>query len=352
MDQFRREVGELALAPFPGFRSLVTHHCVTGSMRHIYEYHGYPISEELLLGLGAGVGYVYWHMKGQAPIIGGRANVGRPGEEGLERTAGRRTGVRVEVFTTGSARKAEAALLAMLAGGEPAMLTVDMGYLPYFDFPEEFHFGGHVVVACGYDAAGGTVLVADRDEELHAVALADLARARGSRYKPFPPQHAWCTFGFSARRPPTADEVRQAIREVATGMLLPPIANLGVKGIRKTATAVQEWPALMDEGELRRACLNAFIFIDATGGTGGGLFRYMYGRFLGEAARIADDERLAEVGQEMARIGDLWQQVALAFRQAETAPDPATVLPAAARPLPEIADREEAAWERLRSLVT
>jgi hypothetical protein len=33
------------------------------------------------------------------------------------------------------------------------MLQVDMGYIPYFDFGgEEYHFGGHMVVACGYDA--------------------------------------------------------------------------------------------------------------------------------------------------------------------------------------------------------
>ncbi|MEW6092990.1 MAG: BtrH N-terminal domain-containing protein, partial [Chloroflexota bacterium] len=92
----------MTLNPLQGFQPLKTHHCVTGSIRNVYEFHGYPISEDLLLGLGAGVGFVYWHMKGTLPFYGGRANVGRPGEEGLEKTAGRRTGVRVESFQTGS----------------------------------------------------------------------------------------------------------------------------------------------------------------------------------------------------------------------------------------------------------
>jgi hypothetical protein len=83
-----------------GFRTFKTDHCVTGSMRHIYEFHGCPVSEDLLLGLGAGVGFIYWHMKGMPPFLGGRANTGRPGEEGLEKTAGRRTGVAVECFRT------------------------------------------------------------------------------------------------------------------------------------------------------------------------------------------------------------------------------------------------------------
>jgi len=44
------------LQPFLGFKHFTTQHCVTGSMRHIYEFKGYPISEEMLLGLGAGWG--------------------------------------------------------------------------------------------------------------------------------------------------------------------------------------------------------------------------------------------------------------------------------------------------------
>ena len=64
-----RKESEMGPKPFPGFRSLETHHCMTGSMRHVYEHNGYPISEELLLGLGAGVGFVYWHVKGSPPMI-------------------------------------------------------------------------------------------------------------------------------------------------------------------------------------------------------------------------------------------------------------------------------------------
>ena len=218
----KEEETKMALQPLPGFKSLTTHHCVTGSMRHIYEFHDYPISEDLLLGLGAGVGFVYWHMKGQPPFYGGRANVGRLGEEGLEKTAGRRTGVRVESFHTSSARKAEKALLEMLDAGEPVMIYVDMGFLPYFDLPEGYHFGGHAVVVCGYDPETRQVLIADRDEELHPVSLEDLEKARGSTFKPFPPRHKWYTFDFSDKRPPQPGEVRLAIREVATGMLEPP----------------------------------------------------------------------------------------------------------------------------------
>jgi hypothetical protein len=289
-------------------------------------------------------------MKGTLPFFGGRANVERPGEEGMEKTAGRRTGVRVETNSTGSAPKAERALLDMLAASEPVMLQVDMGYLPYFDFPEEYHFGGHVVVAAGYDPETRQVLIADRDEPLHPVLLDDLERARGSQHKPFQPRHTWFTFDFSEKRPPQAEEVWQAVREVSKAMLNPPIANLGVSGIRTAKARIPKWPSSMDLDEVRHACFNIFIFVDATGGSGGGLFRYMYGRFLNEAAAITGEGRLAALGQEIAAIGDRWQEVALAFKAASETADPASSLPALAAPLSAIADCEEAAWRRLAEI--
>jgi hypothetical protein len=108
---------------------------VTGSLRHLYGYHGYPISEELLLGLGRGLGFVYTHIKGADPFYGGRANVARPGEEGLEKTAGTRTGVAVESHATSSAARAERALRKLLEAAEPVLLYLDMGFLPYLDLP-------------------------------------------------------------------------------------------------------------------------------------------------------------------------------------------------------------------------
>jgi len=104
---------------------------------------------------------------------------------------------------------------------------------------------------------------------MYPVALADLARARGSTYQPFPPQHAWFTFDFSRRRLPEPGEVRQAICSSKPDGRA---ANhhLGIKGIRKAARRIGEWPKVMDEKMLRDACINTCIMIDARGGTGGG----------------------------------------------------------------------------------
>ncbi|MBC8265023.1 MAG: BtrH N-terminal domain-containing protein [Anaerolineales bacterium] len=338
----------MTLEPLKGFKSLKTHHCVTGSMRHIYAYNDHDISEEMLLGIGAGVSFSYWHFKGQTPFMGGRGGFRPPYMEDM---AGQRTGVVVEQHTTSSARKAERALLEMLDAGQPVMIQCDMGFLPYFDFGDtDYHFGWHIVVVCGYDAETRQVLIADRDG-VYPVSMEDLEKARGSTYKPFPPKHKWYTFDFSNKRQPTADEVREAIAEQAKAMLEPPISNVGVKGIRKAAQSALKWPDQMDEDELRFTLFNAFIFVDATGGTGGGIFRYMFGRFLREAAAITGDARLNESADAFQHIGDRWQEVAAIFKGGWEAADPDAVLPETTAPIMEIADLEEAAWGRLRELV-
>ncbi len=338
----------MTLKPFPGFQSLETHHCVTGSMLHIFRFHGCPVSEEMLLGLGSGVGFIYWHQKGTDPFMGGRANFERPGEEGLERTASRRLGVRMDSSYTSSARKAEQALLELLEAAQPAMLQVDMGYLPYFDFGgQEFHFGYHVIVVGGYDPEAREVLIADRDLELHPVSWKDLARARASTCKPFPPRNRLYRFDFRELHSPEPAEVILSIREAAIRMLEPPIANFGVQGIHKAAKRISSWSEIMDAEELRRACFNCFIFIDAAGGSGGGLFRYMYGRYLKEAAGITRKNRLSAVGDEFKHIGDRWQQVAEILRRASESGNPAAQLPETTAPLLAIAGLEQAAWHTL-----
>jgi hypothetical protein len=340
-----------ALQPFPGFKHFTTHHCVTGSLRHIYEHAGFPISEEMLLGLGEGVGFIYWHMKGVLPFIGGRANTGRPNEEGMEKAAARCTGVTAEEFRTTSARKAETALLGQLQAQTPVFLILDMGYLPYFDFGgDDFHFGYHVVAACGYDAQTRQVLLADRDEELHPVSLETLARARASQHKPFPPRHGWYSFDFSRMHAPKPEEILASIHANAGRMVDPPISNLGVKGIRKAAQRIHKWPEVLSEADLRSTSIYTAFMIDARGGTGGGLFRYMYGRFLEEATELIGKSEFGNIATQMKAIAALWDECAGLFEAAYTADEPARPLADVCTLLPQIADMEEHAWGQLLAL--
>lgn len=323
-----------------------THHCVTGSMRRVYAHAGCDISEDLLLGLGEGVGFIYWHPKDSLPFLGGRATP----KPSLEEIAAARTGVRLTVQTTTSPRKAESALLVLLEAGTPVMLQVDMGFLPYFDFGgAEYHFGGHVVVAFGLE--NGQVLIADRDSSLHPVSLADIAAARGSTHKPFPPQHRWLTCDFSQRHDPAPADLLTAIRHQADLMLHPPIRNIGVAGIRTASQRVPTWDTLMSAADLAFTLFNTYIFISPVGGTGGGAFRYMFSRFLAEAAHWTQQPALADHAAAFERIADQWAAVGDACQAAAEASNPARVLTHLSRSLADISEAEQAAWQALSQAV-
>jgi hypothetical protein len=119
-------------------------------MLHLFHFHGCSISEEMLLGLGEGIGFIYWHPKGDLPFLGGRSNTGKD-DQYLEILAAQRCGVAADRKTTSSKTKAEKRMLELLSQDQPVMLQVDMGLLPYFPFFNHYHFGYHLVTAAGYD---------------------------------------------------------------------------------------------------------------------------------------------------------------------------------------------------------
>lgn len=301
--------------PFPNCPALDGYHCQTNSLAKIYHHHGHPITEDMLLGLGAGMGFMYWHQKGQPPFIGARGNV-----KNFYQDIGKRTGVVITEKTTSSERKAEKTLLEKLVLKEPVMLYGDMCYLPWFDFPEEYHFGGHTFVVCGYDGEN-TVLASDMDQQAsglkkgfyYPVTLEQLRIARNSKYKPFPPKNMYLEFDFAGYHDPSTEDIYSAINQTCESMLNPPISNFGVKGIRRTAKELPKWMNKFSEDELRLNLFNVYIFIEI-GGTGGGSFRYMYSMFLEEAAQITSNEDLLKAGEMIAESGARFTEIGMLFK--------------------------------------
>jgi hypothetical protein len=134
-------------------------------------------------------------------------------------------------------------------------------------------------------------------------------------------------------------------------MLHPPISNLGVPGIRKAAKRICQWPEILDNELLRFTLFNTYFFIDAQGGTGGGIFRYMFSRFLREAAAKIDEPRLHEQADQMEKVGDRWQAVAEIFKGGVETKDPVGLLAEASGQMMAIADLEEIAWREINELI-
>ena len=62
----------MKLEPFANFKPLDGCHCQTASFAKIFHFNNCELSEDMLLGLGAGMGFMYWHQKGTVPFLGGR----------------------------------------------------------------------------------------------------------------------------------------------------------------------------------------------------------------------------------------------------------------------------------------
>ena len=343
------------LQPFSDCPALDGCHCVTNSLAKIFRHSGHPLSEEMLLGLGAGIGFIYLQMKfgGEMSVfVGGRANV-----KNFSQDLARRTGVRIAEMRTGSAKKAEDVLLRSLEKQKPMMLGADMGFLPWFDFPAGYHFGGHTFVACGFDGRE-TVLGSDMEAKTAGVkkgfyapiTLEQLRKARGSTFKPFPPKNLWFEFDFARFHAPQAKTIAEAIAQTADAQLHPPIKNFGVSGMRHTAAQLPKWPSLFNDFALRMNLFNLYIFIEI-GGTGGGAFRAMYARFLDEAASIAKKPAWAEAAETLRESARRFSSIGQSFKDAATATGIEERIQTAAVGFREIADLEERAWSQLRKTV-
>ena len=109
------------------------------------------------------------------------------------------------------------------------MLYGDMAYLPWFEFPEEYHFGGHTFVVCGYDGKI-TALASDMDPQAsglkkgfhYPITLEQLRVARNSKHKPFPPKNMYLEFDFTDYHDPSIEDIHSAINQTCDSMLHPP----------------------------------------------------------------------------------------------------------------------------------
>jgi hypothetical protein len=340
--------------PFDRCPCLDGYHCQTNSLAKIFYHNGHQLSEDVLLGLGAGMGFIYWQMKmglEKYVFIGGRGN-----NKDFFNDLGRRTGVKIVLNSTSSVKRAESALLEMLKKKEPVMVFGDMGFLPWFELPKDYHFGGHTFVVCGFDGER-TVLASDMDQNApglkkgfyYPITLEQLSRARNSNCKPFPPKNAYLEFDFEGFHSPTAEDFLSSIKQAAESQLSPSIKNIGVKGLRHTVKEILKWPQIFRDRELRMNLFSLYVFIEI-GGTGGGCFRYMYSRFLKEAARVIADNAIEQASELFGQSGKKFTEIALMFKDAERAQNIDERIQMASQKFQEVADMEENAYAKLACL--
>ncbi|MCP4218022.1 MAG: BtrH N-terminal domain-containing protein [bacterium] len=290
------------------FDTLGGNHCQTTALLHLLHHRGMEISEDMLLGLGGGIGFIYWYMKQMnAPFTGTRN--GKVDEFILNIT--RRLGAEASIYQTSSKTKAYGKVKDILRAGDPAYIFVDMAYLPYLALPEEAHFGGHTVALFGIDETTDTAYIADCGKFPFKVPIENLNLAMGSKFPPFAAKNK--ILELTLPETPGMESIKKGVEDSITDccnhMLNPPIKNLGLEGIKKWAKMVDKWPAQFNGMNLLECLFNVFIYLEI-GGTGGRAFRPMYARFLREAARLVEKPDLENVADMLDVSAAAWGTIA------------------------------------------
>ncbi|MDR2043125.1 MAG: BtrH N-terminal domain-containing protein [Clostridium sp.] len=292
-------------------------HCITTSLRQIFDYYGYTLSEAMLFGIGEGLDFTYINLAA-APMVSGRTKIGE-----FEETLSGRLGITIRVKQAKDYSKVFAKAKQMIDSEHPVLAYVDMPYMEYLGMDKDSHFGGHTVVLFGYDDARQCFHVSERDhsdypirtpagtisKDYHLVPYDQLETARSSNHRPFPANNKYLEFDFSGYAGITPDNLALSIRAVCEKNLNPPTNLKGVNGILKFSKEVVKWNKF-DSEKLKRAGVTNYFQINADGGTGGGIFRAMYGEFLVEAATVLQKDGISEIGQSFIALSGKWDVIA------------------------------------------
>ncbi|MFW9921344.1 MAG: BtrH N-terminal domain-containing protein [Candidatus Thorarchaeota archaeon] len=282
--------------------------CMSSSLWKLFNHQGLKITEEMIVGIASGLGFIYWNMKQlPVPFVGGM-NGGRfPTILGL---AIDRLGGSWKVLKSTSMIRAHKQLTDVLRQDCPALVCVDIGFLNYLSIGGDDHFGMHNVLVYGIDEAKNEAYVSDRFATPLTISLTSLQQARASKYHPFPAENKLLTVEMPEVMTPLPEIIQNAIRENAEFMLNPPISNMGVRGILRWQKELQNYSKLMPEPHnLVRALCEHYVYIE-TGGSGGALFRRIYSDFLSEAGDILKDGVLRKASSDYDRISDAWSSLA------------------------------------------
>ncbi|MDV4150493.1 BtrH N-terminal domain-containing protein [Clostridium sp. AL.422] len=301
-------------------------HCITSALKQIFDYYNYHMTEEMIFGIGSGLSFCYINLE-KSPMLAGRT---MPFE--FEKKLGERLNIEIKCKSSRKYKSAFDKTIELLDENKPVLVYADMAYLDYLNLGKDNHFGGHAIVIFGYDYENQNFYISDRDnsdyairtpkgniaEDFHLVSYTQIETARSSNHKPFPSKNKYLDINFNEKTAITKSIIFAAINETCENMLNPPAQLLGLNGIKKFSKEVLKWDKF-DNKKLNSVGITNYFQISADGGTGGGIFRKMYGDFLIQACDIVEIEEFKEIGNKYIAISNKWDSVGdLLWKLSET----------------------------------
>lgn len=330
------------------------YHCITNSLKQLFQYYDHPLSEEMLFGIASGIQFTYLNLP-SGPFVSGRSNVFR-----FEENLAKRLNISIQCKRSTSYDKTTRRIKQLIASNNPVLTYVDMYFLNYLNM--NGHFGGHSIILFGYDDEKEVFYVSDRDNDdfaisspkgkiqsnYHLVSYDEFRNARTSQYRPYPTHNKYLEIDFSNYQGITKDNIISSIQVSCANMLDIPNKMNGVNGIRKFSREIKTWDRL-DNKIYSHTRITNYFQISADGGTGGGAFRKMYSKFLEEANSYLRNNVVNECAIQLQSISKQWDKLAHGlFKPGHSLGDGMSLINLS-KLLEEIAEGEDAVFQNLRN---
>lgn len=284
---------------------------------------GEPLSEEIVLGVGGGLGagYILWEFgatKGgprRVVTLGWRNQWQYP--DRWVRKVCQRLSIDVEIHETSSSAKAMAQLDEALDAGIPAVAFVSSADLPYWHLPaEQSGWWGHPITVYGME--GDRYLVDDRNRGRLTIGADDLAAARAR----IPSYKNRLVVADAAATELEAETLRSGVRagleehlanlsEKSTSFSLPTFSKWA-RTLTDTKNA-KSWSAVFAEGEGVVEAMAWVVEQTHDRGMFGGNLRRQYAAFLSSAGGLIEAD-LSRASAAYETAAERWLDVASAAR--------------------------------------
>jgi hypothetical protein len=280
-------------------------HCETGTIMSMLNHAGLPISEPMVFGISGGIFFAYLESSRMPfPMIVTRT---KPGD--IRKKISKRIGAEFVKCTFQDPARAQQQLDSLLLRQIPVSTQVDMFNMDYIPMYMKAHFNGHFIIIVGKE--NDSYLVSDcYYRELTSLNALSLEKARFAKGD-LAPKGLMYYIKTVNKNPDLYKIIIKGIQDGCKNMLKIPIPFLGVKGIRRFAKKVVDWPKIArDEEHLSHEIMSINITLEDRG-TGGAGFRFMYATFLQEASKILARPDFSDMAGQMMGIGDRWREISL-----------------------------------------
>ncbi len=282
-------------------------HCGSVTLRDVMTYYGYPWSEAMCFGIGAGLGFYYTVKDDISPtrMIFVRGPEMEPAFFSVA-TAGPVSWKHANNDTLETIKRP-------LDKDAPVIIQTDIYNLAYYN--SSTHFPGHIVSVWGYDDDEGVMYVADTQfEGLRSVPCADFLDGMGSKDPANPLDYNYMDINPDKKVRPLSEIIPVATRLNALKMLE------GVKGVRGESGVrmIKEWsndlPNWKDAPDWKWCARFGYQVIKKRGVAGAG-FRWIYRDFLKEAEDIVPRLRGLGLPARMDHIGNKWSGIGAVLKE-------------------------------------